>query len=88
VLQTALSDFYIEYQLNVALLNPPDKFEVLSQLHQKIQDAFNEFGVQIMSPHFFDQPAEKVWVPREHWHDSPAVVPTATQDRPPKETSP
>ncbi len=88
VLQTALSDFYIEYQLNVALLNPPDKFEVLSQLHQKIQDAFNEFGVQIMSPHFFDQPAEKVWVPRDHWHDSPAVAPTATQDRPPKEMSP
>ena len=29
----------------------------------QIQDAFNEFGVQIMSPHFVEQPGQPVLVP-------------------------
>ena len=56
VRQTALSDFYVEYQLNAALASPQDRVAVLSDLHGHIQDAFNEAGVQIMSPHYETDP--------------------------------
>lgn len=72
VLQSALSDFYVEYQLLAHLDRPEDRLQALSDLHAQIQDAFNEFGVQIMSPNFEAQPAQPVLVPREHWHDAPA----------------
>lgn len=68
VMQKALSDFYVEYELvfNLAV-QPVDRVPVLSELHKHIQDAFNEQGVQIMSPHFEGQPGEKVWVPKSQW---------------------
>lgn len=74
VLQTALSDFYVEYQLNVPVADPRQRPFLLNELHRNILDAFNEFGVQIMSPNFEAQPDQKVWVPREHWHEAPATV--------------
>ncbi len=73
VLQTSLADFYTQYQLNVVIARPTDRPFVLSRLHAEIQDAFNEFGVQIMSPNFEAQPDRKVWVPRDQWHAEPAA---------------
>jgi len=67
VLQTELSDFYVEYQLVARLEAQDRRILVLSQLHQNIQDAFNERGVQIMSPHFESQPDRPVLVPRSKW---------------------
>ncbi|MFC4528648.1 mechanosensitive ion channel [Dyella halodurans] len=78
VLQTALSDYYAEYELNVGSLDPAIYVQTLSDLHQNIQDAFNEFGVQIMSPHYRRQPDEKVWVPTQHWYDPPAREPAGS----------
>ena len=75
VLQSALSDFYVEYELRAYVASPERRIEALSNLHAAIQDAFNEFGVQIMSPNFEDQPAEKVWVPKARWHEAPAPPP-------------
>jgi hypothetical protein len=43
-----------------------------SELHQNIQDAFNEYGVQIMSPHYVADPEAAKIVPREHWRQPPA----------------
>ncbi len=72
VLQTSLSDFYVEYQINAYLEQPEARVPTLAALHANIQDAFNEHGVQIMSPHHESDPAEKVWVPREKWFEPPA----------------
>jgi small-conductance mechanosensitive channel len=72
VLQRGLSDYYVEYQLLAHLERAEDRFEVLSGLHANIQDAFNEAGVQIMSPHFVMQPSEPVIVPKEKWYARPA----------------
>ena len=36
-------------------------------------DVFNEYGVQIMSPHFMMQPETSVVVPRSKWHEPPAA---------------
>jgi small-conductance mechanosensitive channel len=72
VLQTALSDFYIEYQLNAPLEDPRQRIGVLSELHANIVDVFNEFGVQIMSPHYRADPARPAVVPRSEWYRRPA----------------
>jgi small-conductance mechanosensitive channel len=73
VLQTSLSDFYVEYTLNFRPEEPAQRVFVLSELHTNIQDAFNENGVQILSPHFMVQPENPVVVPRERWWSAPAV---------------
>jgi small-conductance mechanosensitive channel len=75
VLQRALSDFYVEYELRVHIDRAGDRFQILSDLHAQIQDAFNEFGVQIMSPNFEAQPDRRVVVPRAAWHAAPAPPP-------------
>jgi small-conductance mechanosensitive channel len=74
VMQRTLSDFYVEYQIVVNLDRPEERVLVLSELHAQIQDAFNEFGVQIMSPHFQSQPSDRVIVPKSQWFSQPADV--------------
>ena len=75
VYQTALSDFYVEYELFCSIDRPIERVPVLSALHSNIQDAFNEAGVQIMSPHFFAQPEQEVTVPKARWFAPPAQPP-------------
>lgn len=67
VWQKSLSDFFVEYELVISLDHPEERLPILSELHMHIQDAFNEQGVQIMSPHFEGQPSEKVFVPKSQW---------------------
>ncbi len=50
VLQTALNDFNISYQINAYTRSPNAMAVIFSQLHQNIQDSFNKAGVEIMSP--------------------------------------
>jgi len=52
VLQTALNDFYVSYQINAYTDHPHKMAEIYSELHQNIQEKFNEGGVEIMSPHY------------------------------------
>ncbi|MCU0789211.1 MAG: mechanosensitive ion channel family protein, partial [Verrucomicrobia bacterium] len=72
VLQTLLGDYAVEYTLNAVLENPTERVRVLSDLHGNIQDAFNDYGVQIMSPHYRADPAQPLHVPKENWHLPPA----------------
>ena len=73
VVQRALSDFYVEYTLIIHLEGEKFRIATLSALHANIQDTFNEYGVQIMSPHFMLQPREAVVVPPSNWHAAPAA---------------
>lgn len=73
VLQRELSDFSVQYHLVAHLREGEKRGEVMSELHAQIQDAFNEFGAQIMSPHFESQPEKKIVVPRAEWHAAPAA---------------
>jgi len=52
VLQTALQDFYISYELNAYTERPRLIPRTYSELHQNIQDRFSEAGVEILSPHY------------------------------------
>jgi small-conductance mechanosensitive channel len=72
VLQLGLADFYPQYQLNVHLERSHDRIPVLSALHANIQDAFNEHGVQIMSPNYRGDPATPKLVPPGEWRRAPA----------------
>lgn len=72
VYQRALSDFYVEYELFVSIDRPLERIPILSALHASIQDEFNAYGVQIMSPHFLGQPAESIVVPKDRWYAAPA----------------
>jgi small-conductance mechanosensitive channel len=72
VYQTALSDYYVEYFLRIAVDEPRRRLEIMSELHAKIQDVFNTYGVQIMSPHYRGDPAEAKIIAPENWYPSPA----------------
>ena len=52
VLQTSLDDFSVSYELNVYTQEPDRSLDILSALHQNIQDRFNQAGIEIMSPRF------------------------------------
>ena len=52
VLQTALNDFYVSYELNAYTDTPEAMPLIYGEMHQNIQDKFNEAGVEIMSPHY------------------------------------
>lgn len=79
VLQRELSDFYVQYHLLAHLKEGSNRAEVISDLHAQIQDAFNEFGAQIMAPHYESQPEKKVFVPKPEWHAAPASPPLASE---------
>lgn len=81
VFQTGLSDFYPEYRLVAQAVpsEPRPRAELLSLLHANIQDVFNDYGVQIMSPHYLGDPAKEKWVPREHWYTTPAQDPNRAE---------
>ena len=50
--QRALNDFYVEYEINAYTKAAHQMVGIYSELHSKIQDRFNEAGVEIMSPHY------------------------------------
>lgn len=75
ILQTSLDDFYVSYELNAYTDNPHAMVQIYSDLHRNIQDAFNEYGVQIMSPNYRFDPANPKTVPRDRWYEAPAAPP-------------
>lgn len=52
VLQTALNDFYVSYEINACTNDAQSMANIYGAFHQNIQDCFNEAGVEIMSPHY------------------------------------
>jgi small-conductance mechanosensitive channel len=75
VFQAALADYYVEYELLVNIDRPLERLQIMSSLNANVQDVFNEYGVQIMSPHFRGQPAAPVVVPQSRWYAAPAAPP-------------
>lgn len=55
VLETELQDYYPCYQLNAYIKDADKLAQIYSDLHQQIQDTFNEAGIEIMSPHYYAQ---------------------------------
>ena len=72
VMQAALEDFYVRYVLLVSLERPETRLFTLNELHGHIQDLFNEYGVQIMSPNYEADPEDVKVVPKKDWFAAPA----------------
>ena len=84
VRQRQLADFYVNYLLVARIKDEKLRLETLSNLHAQIQDAFNEYGVQIMSPHFMMQPEGALVVPSSKWHSPPAIASSVESGTQPK----
>jgi small-conductance mechanosensitive channel len=78
VLQTALGDFAVTYQINVYTDMPQAMTSLYSELHRHILDVFNEYGVQIMTPAYEGDPETPKLVPPDKWHLPPAAPPAGT----------
>jgi len=72
VVQTGLQDFYVQYTLLVSLERQESRPFTLHALHANIQDAFNEYGVQIMSPNYVLDPRRPKVVAKQDWFAAPA----------------
>ncbi|EDS7420322.1 mechanosensitive ion channel [Salmonella enterica subsp. houtenae] len=80
VRQLSLMDWYIAYELQVRLLPGQSLAAARNELHSNIQDVFNEFNVQIMSPNFVMQPDGAVMVSKENWYQAPASAPEGDKE--------
>jgi small-conductance mechanosensitive channel len=72
VLELSLNTFDVTYELNAHLEAGRLPFIVLAELNRNILDAFNEFGVQIMTPMYVADPQHDKVVARERWHAPPS----------------
>ncbi|HEY6307535.1 MAG TPA: mechanosensitive ion channel domain-containing protein, partial [Candidatus Angelobacter sp.] len=73
VLELSLNTFDITYEVNTYLEPGQLEYVVTAELNRNILDAFNEFGVQIMTPAYIADPQQDKVVPREQWHRPPAT---------------
>ncbi len=81
VLQLALGDFCVTYELNVYCDRPYYMMDLYTGLSQNILDIFNEHGVQIMTPAYIADPEQLKIVPKDHWYTPPAKPPKNRQDK-------
>jgi len=72
VLQTSLGDFAVNYELNAYCSDAHGMAALYTALHRNVQDVFNEYGVQIMTPAYKSDPASPKVVPRDQWYQAPA----------------
>jgi len=52
IMQTALNDFYVEYQLNVYTKDANRMNDIYSDLRKNVQDVFKEAGINLVAPHY------------------------------------
>lgn len=71
VLQRALGDFAITYEINVYCTEPQKTLYYYSKLHENILDVFNEYNVQIMTPNYVVDPQDPKVVAKEKWNIPP-----------------
>jgi small-conductance mechanosensitive channel len=72
VLQTGLEDMRVKYTLVFVLESQQARVVTLSALHAHIQDLFNEYNVQIVTPNYEADPPEPKLVPKSDWYAAPA----------------
>lgn len=78
VLQKALGDFAVTYEVNVYCDDAHAMNRLYTRLYQNILDVFNEYGVQIMTPAYEGDPEQPKVVPRDQWYAAPAAAPAET----------
>jgi small-conductance mechanosensitive channel len=87
VLILSMNSYDVTYEVNAYLKPGVRRYVGLHELNRNVLDAFNEFGVQIMTPSYVADPADAKVVPKEHWHAAPAD-PHQTSQLSPREFPP
>ncbi len=82
VLQHALGDFAVTYEINAHCNDANNMAQIYSALHRNILDVFNEYGVAIMTPSYIADPPEPKLVPKEQWYAAPAKASEAADTTP------
>ncbi|MCP4897191.1 MAG: mechanosensitive ion channel, partial [bacterium] len=72
VLEKALGDFAVTYELNAHCTDTKNMAHIYSALRRNILDVFNEYGVAIMTPSYVEDPPEPKLVPEDQWYAAPA----------------
>ena len=72
VFHLLLGDFCVTYELNVYCSDPLKMKATYTDLHRRILDVFNEYGVQIMTPAYEGDPEIAKVVPKDQWYLAPA----------------
>lgn len=75
VMQQALGDFAVTYEINVFTDHPEQAPKLYTALHANILDVFNEYDVQIMTPAYEGDPEQAKVVPKDQWFAAPAKPP-------------
>ena len=83
VLETSLSDWYPVYQVN-AYIKEADKMpQIYSNLHQNIQDKFNEAGIEIKSQHYKAmRDGNETTIPKDDLRNTSPTDKTAQESKP------
>jgi small-conductance mechanosensitive channel len=67
-----LGDFAVTYELNAYCRDVHAMGRLYTALHRNILDVFNEYGVQIMTPAYENDPQTPKVVARQDWYAPPA----------------
>jgi small-conductance mechanosensitive channel len=73
VREKKLGDFAVTYELNAYCREAQAMGHLYAELHRNILDAFNEAGIQIMTPAYEGDPSEPKIVAAKDWHKAPAA---------------
>ena len=83
VLETSLSDWYPVYQVNAYIKEANKMPQIYSNLHQNIQDKFNEAGIEIMSPHYMAmRDGNETTIPKDDLRNTSPTDKTAQESKP------
>jgi small-conductance mechanosensitive channel len=72
VLLLSLNSYDVTYEVNAYLKPSVRRYVGLAELNRNVLDAFNEYGVQIMTPSYVADTADAKVVAKENWHAAPA----------------
>jgi len=70
----SLNQFEITHELNAHLEKGASYWATKSELNRNVLDAFNEFGVQIMTPSYEGDPEVSKIVPKSRWFAAPSAA--------------
>jgi small-conductance mechanosensitive channel len=73
VREMKLGDFAVTYELNAYCREAQAMGHLYAELHRNVLDAFNEAGIQIMTPAYEGDPSEPKIVAPKDWHKAPAA---------------
>jgi small-conductance mechanosensitive channel len=86
VLQHSLNDYHVSYETWAYTANATDMFLTYGALHQNIQDAFNEGGIEILSPGYASlRDGNTTTIPQSYRHGRYAAPPFRVRVSDPEE---